>query len=102
MPENLANATHFGALDWLIVFLFLVVSTTVGLWSRRYIRDLEGFLIAERRVRGHLGVASIIATEMGLVTVMYSSQKGFTGGFASFHIALIAGLVALFVGLTGF
>ena len=33
---------------------------------------------------------------------MYSSQKGFTGGFAAFHIALVAGVVTLIVGLTGF
>jgi len=37
-----------------------------------------------------------------LVTVMYSAQKGFTGGFAAFHIALASAIVALVVGLTGF
>lgn len=96
------DATNFGLLDWLLVAAFLVASTVAGLWSRRYVRGADSFLIADRRVRGYLGVASIIATEMGLVTVMYSAQKGFTGGFAAFHIALAAAVVALFVGLTGF
>jgi solute:Na+ symporter, SSS family len=96
------TGTHFGRLDWGIVVLFLVGITLAGLWTKRYIRDLEGFLIAGRRVKGYLGVASIIASEMGLVTVMYSAQKGFTGGFAAFHIALAAALVALVIGLTGF
>lgn len=82
--------------------LFLVGITLAGLWTRRFIRGDASFFVAERRVRGYLGVASIIATEMGLVTVMYSAQKGFTGGFAAFHIALAAALVALVVGLTGF
>jgi len=41
-------------------------------------------------------------TEMGLITVMYSAQKGFTGGFSAFHIAIIAGIVTLLVGLSGF
>ena len=41
-------------------------------------------------------------TELGLITVMYSAQKGFTGGFAAFHIALIAGVVTFCVGATGF
>ncbi|MCH8148479.1 MAG: sodium:solute symporter family protein, partial [Planctomycetes bacterium] len=40
--------------------------------------------------------------ELGLITVMYSAQKGFTGGFAAFHIGLVAGIVALIVGFTGF
>jgi solute:Na+ symporter, SSS family len=94
--------THFGLLDWAMVVLFLVGITIAGLWSKRFIHNLEGYLIAGRRVKGYLGVASIIATEMGLVTVMYSAQKGFTGGFAAFHIGLAAALVALVVGLTGF
>jgi len=38
---------------------------------------------------------------MGLITVMYSSQKGFSGGFAAFHIAVVAAIVTFFVGLTG-
>jgi solute:Na+ symporter, SSS family len=94
--------TNFGGLDWVIVGAFLVGITLAGLWSRRFIRGDASYFVAGRKVRGHLGVASIIATEMGLVTVMYSAQKGFTGGFAAFHIALAAALVALVVGLTGF
>src|SRR5207237_7496022 len=94
--------TNFGAIDWIIVLAFLAGITLAGLWTRRFIRDAEDFLIAERGMRGYLGVASIISTEMGLVTVMYSAQKGFIGGFAAFHIALVAALVALVVGLTGF
>jgi SSS family solute:Na+ symporter len=94
--------TNFGALDWGIVLFFLAGITAAGLATRRYVQSLEGYVVAGRRVRAHLGVASLIATEMGLVTVMYSAQKGFTGGFAAFHIALAAALVALVVGLTGF
>ena len=44
----------------------------------------------------------MLRTEIGLITVMYSAQKGFTGGFAAFHIALIAGAGTLLVALTGF
>jgi SSS family solute:Na+ symporter len=102
MPGVDLSLTNFLTLDWLIVLAFLVSSAIAGVWSKRYIRSLESFLIAGRRVRSYRGAASIIASEMGLVTVMYSAQKGFTGGFAAFHIALAAAVVALFVGLTGF
>lgn len=94
--------TNFGGLDWGIVALFLIGITLAGLWTKRFLDHHEGYFIAGRKVRGYLGVASIIASEMGLVTVMYSSQKGFTGGFAAFHIALVAAVVALVVGVTGF
>lgn len=101
--DPLANLpTNFGAIDWLIVVCFLVGSTAVGLIARKYIQNMTDFVVADRAVRAYLGVASIIATEMGLVTVMYSAQKGFRFGFAAFHIAFIAALMAVIVGRTGF
>ena len=100
--ESLAVHTNFGTLDWAIIIAFLVISTALGLWARKYIGGMEDYVVAGRAVKTYLGVASIIASEMGLVTVMYSAQKGFAGGFAAFHIAVVAAVVALFVGLTGF
>ena len=40
-------------------------------------------------------------TEMGLITIMYSAKRVYRG-FAAFHIALVAGIVTFFIGLTGF
>ena len=37
-----------------------------------------------------------------MVTIMFSAQKGFTGGFAAFHISVVAAAVILVVALTGF
>ena len=63
---------------------------------------MENYIGAGRKVGPWLGVATMTGTELGLVTVMYSAQKGFTGGFAAFHMAVIAFIGTLFVGLTGF
>ncbi|MBC7287822.1 MAG: hypothetical protein H5T86_07210, partial [Armatimonadetes bacterium] len=100
--EKLHIATHFGTTDWIIVAVFFVAATAAGIWAMRFIRDMEDYVVAGRSVRTHLGVASMIAAEMGLVTVMYSAQKGFACGFAAFAIATLAALAGLFVGLTGF
>jgi len=100
MTEQLRTFTNFGLLDWLIVFTFLVASAIAGLWSKRYIRNLESFLMPA----GACGVTwggQHHRLGDGLVTVMYSAQKGFTGGFAAFHIALAAAVVALVVGSPG-
>ncbi len=51
---------------------------------------------------GTAQVATMTGTEMGLITVMYSAQKGFSGGVAAFHIALVAGIVTFLVGYSGF
>ncbi len=94
--------SHFGAFDWALVFFFLFAVTAVGVWSRKFVADMSDYVVAGRAVRAYLGVASIVATEMGLVTVMYSAQQGFQKGFAAFFIAGAAASVAVVVGLTGF
>jgi len=74
------HATNFSALDALIVVAFLVGTTAAGVATHRFVRNVEGFFVAERRVGGYLGVASIIATELGLVTVMLRRRRGSRAG----------------------
>jgi len=94
--------TNFGASDWAIVALFLVVSTVAGMWAMRYIKDMDDYVVAGRSVRTYLGVASMIAAELGLVTVMYSAQMGFSSAFAAFSIAVLSAVAGFIVGVTGF
>jgi solute:Na+ symporter, SSS family len=100
-PEILQK-TNFSTIDWVIVILYPLISVGIGLYVRKYVRNMKDFVVAGRGMGLWLGIATITGTELGLITVMYSSQKGFTGGFAAFHIALAAGLVTLVVGVTGF
>jgi len=94
--------TNFTALDWGIVVLYLVLSVGIGVLANKYVGSLSDYIVAGRGMRTALGIATLTGTEMGLVTVMYSAQKGFTGGFAAFHIGLMAGALAFVVGATGF
>ncbi|MBN2272557.1 MAG: sodium:solute symporter family protein, partial [Sedimentisphaerales bacterium] len=94
--------TNFSTIDWCIVIGYLMAVVAVGIYVRRYVSNVTDFMVAGRGLRTFLAVATMIGTELGLVTVMYSAQKGFTGGFAAFHIALAAAIVTLMVGLTGF
>ena len=94
--------TNFTVLDWVIVAVYLAGTVAIGLYVKKYIANMADYVVAGRGVRTALGVATLTGTEMGLITVMYSAQKGFTRGFSAFHIAAAAGVVALLVGLTGF
>lgn len=94
--------SNFALIDWCIVIGYLLVIVAIGVYIKRYITNVTDFIVAGRGLKTFLAVATMIGTELGLVTVMYSSQKGFTGGFAAFHIALASAIVALVVGLTGF
>jgi SSS family solute:Na+ symporter len=94
--------TNFSWLDWGIVVAYLAVSVTIGLLVRRYVRTMADYVSAGRSLGTWLGIATMTGTELGLVTIMYSAQKGFVGGFAAFHIAVAAAVVTFFVGATGF
>ena len=94
--------TNFGLIDWCIVAGYLIIIVAIGVYIKRYISNVTDFIVAGRGLKTFLGTATMVGTELGLVTVIYSAQKGFTGGFAAFHIALASAIVALIIGLTGF
>jgi SSS family solute:Na+ symporter len=105
MNINLADLgfeTNFSTADWCIVIGYLIAIVSIGVYIRKYIASATDFMVAGRGLKTYLAIATMIGTELGLVTVMYSSEKGFTGGFAAFHIAFAAATVTLFVGLSGF
>lgn len=105
MPPGASEAlarTNFTNLDWGIVAGYLLISLVIGLLVRKYATNMASYIGAGRALGTCLGIATMTGTEMGLITIMYSAEKGFEGGFATFHIALAAGLVTLAVGATGF
>ncbi len=95
-------ATNFGTVDWVIVCVYIFLVVFVGVYITKYIVNATDFIVAGRGLKTFIGIATMIGTEMGLITVMYAAQKGFTGGFAAFHIAFAAAIVTVIVGLTGF
>ncbi len=90
------------SIDWIIVVVYVFGCLFAGLWMRRFIRGVDDFTIAGREVHVNLGIASLAATEMGLVTVMYTAQLGYEKGFAGEVIGVIMAAAFLVVGLSGF
>ena len=88
--------------DWLIIIVYLVGCMAAGLWMRRYVKGVEDFAVAGREMNVNLGIASLAATEMGLVTIMYTAQLGFEKGLAGASIGVIMALAFWIVGRTGF
>lgn len=94
--------TNFTQWDWGIVVLYLLGSIAIGLWANRYVGNLSDYLVAGRTLRIRLALATMTGTELGLVTVMYSSELGYTKQFASLYLAVMEAMVLLLAGLTGF
>lgn len=89
-------------IDWLIVVAYLAGCMGLGLWMRQFVRGVEDFAVAGREMDVNLGIASLAATELGLVTIMYTAQLGFQKGFAGAAIGLIMAVAMYAVGRTGF
>jgi SSS family solute:Na+ symporter len=92
----------FSTVDWWIVGIYMLIATIPGFLCRKYIKGQDDFLIAGRSLNIWLATATLTATEMGLITVMYMAQMGFQNGFSAMIVGVIAGGATLFVGLTGF
>ena len=63
-------------IDWIIIVAYLVGCLAAGLSMRRYVRGVEDFAVAGREMNVNLGIASLAATEKGLVTIMDTAQLG--------------------------
>ena len=93
---------NFSTLDWTILVLYLALTVSVGFWVKRYVENLSGYMVAGRRVRLSLGIATFAATELGTITFMYFAELGYVTGFSCFLIGILAMLAYMFVGRTGF
>ena len=70
-------------LDYLIVVLYLFSIFYIGIRYRDRSSNFSTFMIAGRKVGLSLGVATMLGTELGLITVMYNAQTGFKDFFAA-------------------
>lgn len=89
-------------LDGSIVGVYLLITMAAGLMVRKYVGKVEHFLVAGREMDVYLGIASLAATEFGIVTCMYTAQNGYEKGFAGATPGILMAAAMLVVGLTGF
>jgi len=92
----------FSWLDGSVVGVYLVATMVAGLLVRKYVGKVEHFLVAGRELNVYLGIASLAATEFGIVTCMYTAQNGYDKGFAGATPGILMAAAMLVIGLTGF
>ena len=94
--------SHFSWWDGGIVGVYLLITMAAGVAMRKYVGKVEHFLVAGREMNIHLGIASLAATEFGIVSCMYIAQNGYDKGFAGATPGILYAIAMLVVGLTGF
>ncbi len=93
---------NFASLDWIIIIVYLIFTISVGLYAKRFVSDLSGYIVAGRKLKIGAGSATMIATELGTVTIMYMGQSGYDNGFSALVLGIIMLVVYFAVGQTGF
>jgi solute:Na+ symporter, SSS family len=89
-------------LDGSIVGLYLLITMAAGVYVRKYVGKVDDFLVAGREMNVYLGIASLAATEFGIVTCMYTAEAGYRYGFAGATPGITMALSMLIIGYTGF
>jgi Na+/proline symporter len=97
-----AIVSPFALLDAAIAAASLAVTLWIGVRVKRYVGTIESYLVASRGMGLYVGAASLLSTEVGIITYMYEAQFGFVAGFSAFAVGLITFAVCLAVGRTGF
>jgi SSS family solute:Na+ symporter len=94
---------HFSPwIDGSIVGLYLLVTMAAGVFVRKYVGKVEHFLVPGREMDVFLGIASLAATEFGIVTCMYTAEAGYKYGFSGATPGICQALAMLVIGWTGF
>ncbi len=94
--------TNFTWIDGSIVGTYLLATMVAGIMVRKYVSRVDDFLVAGREMNVFLGIASLAATEFGIVTCMYTAQAGYTRGFAGSIPGLCNAAAMFVIGWTGF
>ena len=94
--------SRFSIFDWVLVVVFVIFYGWLGLTAKKRAGTLDDFLVMGRKLGPIWGVATLSATETGLVTLIYFAEEAYLSGFVALILASIAALAMLTVGWTGF
>jgi SSS family solute:Na+ symporter len=100
--QFLAESQFSWPIDGSIVGIYLLVTMIAGVMVRRYVGKVEDFLVAGREMNVYLGIASLAATEFGIITCMYTAQSGYNNGFGGAWPGIAQFIAMLLIGWTGF
>jgi SSS family solute:Na+ symporter len=84
-------------LDWTVLLAAMAGIVAYGVWKGRRTRDLDDFLLADRRMRWHHVALSIMATQASAVTFLATPGQAFADGmrFVQVYLGLPVAMVIL-------
>ncbi len=93
---------NLSTLDIILIIVYLILIFLSGTLVKKYVRGIDNFLVAGRAMGFHLGLLSLMCTEIGMITYVYYAELGFKAGLAALVVAFPPVIAYLFLGRTGF
>ena len=84
-------------LDWLVLSITLAFIIIYGIWKSRGSKNIEGYLLADRKLPWyHVGL-SVMATQASAITFLSAPGQGYSDGlrFVQFYFGLPLAMVVL-------
>ncbi|MCC6818330.1 MAG: sodium:solute symporter, partial [Bacteroidia bacterium] len=77
-------------IDWIVLSLTLGCIVLYGMWKSRNTKNIEGFLLADRKMRWYNVGLSVMATQASAITFLSAPGQGFDDGlrFVQFYFGL--------------
>ncbi len=90
-------------IDWTIAVVLSVLIGLAVLFTRRYMKDVSGFIVGGRKARTWLMLSNTSSGGLGLIAIVYCGQEGFLRGYSFVWIVLMASVIRIIVfGIFGF
>ncbi len=88
--------------DWTIILIYIVLIFYSGTLMKKYVGNIGDYLVANRSMGFHLGLLSLMCTEIGMITYVYYAELGYKAGLAGLMAAFPPFIAFLILGKTGF
>ncbi len=86
-------------IDWILMCFFLLFVALYGIWKTRGKKDIQGFLLADRKTPWYTITLSVMATQASAITFLSTPGQAFVDGmrFVQFYFGLPIAMVILCV-----
>lgn len=83
--------------DWIVLISSLIFIVSLGIWKGRGTRNINGYLLADRRMRWYTITLSIMATQASAITFLSTPGQAYADGmrFVQFYFGLPIAMVIL-------
>lgn len=68
------------SIDWIVAVFTIVFIVLYGIWKSRGIKNIDGFILADRQMKWHHVGLSVMATQASAITFLSAPGQGYADG----------------------